>query len=220
KAERGIAHLLAEGKITPKEEAGLKALDKDELKELVSLSKRRTGITEKADRYAIRAAVLLTAAKRGPAAARELRADLIHLANTEGPDKLHIAIANYMKAGEYLEPDGDPRFDDIRGNPVREAAYRSVFLGLVRNGWTFERSPEWMLQRSCDALDHIRDRSDEQLSEPHHYYNPFRGGRVVDDTAMEKSRWKYGSKANFNLIDAKAPGFLQRRKPLSGVGPD
>src|SRR5690606_14215356 len=53
-----------------------------------------------------------------------------------------------------------------------------------------------------------------------HYYNPFRGGPVVDDTAMAKSRWKYGSKANFNLIDAKAPGFMQRRKPLSGVGRD
>ena len=219
KADRAIIGLRNEGKLSAAEATRLKGMDSSELKALISVSKRRTGIASKADRDAVRRTVLLAAAKRGPAAAREVKANLLHLANSEDLDRLRNANDNYIKAQDHLVPDDDPRFDGIRGNPIREAAYRSLFLGKVEGAWSVERNDQQLRSYSQQALDQIADKTDQQLSEPHHYYNPFRGGAVRGDSAMASARHKYAGKAHFNLIDAQSTRPWQA-KPLADVGND
>src|SRR5690606_11181092 len=84
KAEKLTIGLLHEGKITAQEASKLKGMSNSELKDLVSISARKTGITGKADRDDIRRAVLLTAAKQGPDEARRLKTKLLKWVQVSG----------------------------------------------------------------------------------------------------------------------------------------
>ena len=169
KAEKLTIGLLNQGKITRDEASALKGMSNSELKSLVSISARKTGITSKADRDDIRRAVLLTAAKQGPDEARRLKAELLNLKSpTEAGQRSLAAIGarNRIALQPHLTANQDPRFAAIRENPLRLGEYQRFMQDAVaqesRDGK--EVTDEQLRALSGQALKHVgKFTSDEAL---------------------------------------------------------
>jgi hypothetical protein len=136
RAEKAIIGLQHQGKITLEEASRLKGMSNAELKGLVSISARKTGITSKADRDHIRRAVLLTAAKQGPEAARLLKAELLNMKPPAEGEELEESLAakgaqNRLAVQPHLTSSNDQRFAAVSQNPTRLDEHQRFILDAV-----------------------------------------------------------------------------------------
>jgi hypothetical protein len=119
RGEKLILGLHDRGQITTQQANDLRGLSNSDLSDLVSISARKTGIRDKADRDAIRSQVLVTAAKRGPDEAKQLKAKLIF-------DKI-VDQPRPEVGGEFLKS----LIDDAVGRP---GAGHEIFTQLHLGG--------------------------------------------------------------------------------------
>ncbi|MEM7021005.1 MAG: hypothetical protein AAF637_00290 [Pseudomonadota bacterium] len=197
----------------------LKLMDRREFGHLMSVS--ASEVPDPADRKRIREAVMFAAVKRSPAAARELRTNLLYLAanSRNQNDAIEIATTNLRVAHQnYLAMNGN-RFNAIRNDPRRVAAYRARFLSLVQSGWSRRIPADRMQQLSNEACTWAADLTNQRLNEKHYLYNPFVGGPVVDDNTLSGTRLKYASKG-YHLIDADSWWDRKWRSQLKDVADD
>jgi hypothetical protein len=146
KVDLGINHLLDNGRINQNEARQLKQMDQSQLRDLVKVSKGKTGITNRNERYAVRRSLLQIAAKHGLPYAQQVKANLLALPkpqNDQQTSQASIAARSIATLETHLEPPaGDPNFAAVRNDPNQLRDYKTFMRqGIITKSAQVGRPP-------------------------------------------------------------------------------